>query len=240
MLPPHWLGLLRGNSRWHWAYFQEQNLIISGDGAVQDLEQTGFLSQGWPLCWATVVPGAAPPLTSFPAPFTLNEIPLGNLYPTLGIDRALAGFGAVRVYGAPRLILDAGTALTLTAWDENGAFWGGAILPGLGLQLTALHENTGALPRLTLPQDLPALWGQDTQGSIHSGVIHTLLGGVGAYLQDWRSQFPQGEIILTGGDGPILNRYFQQSQKYKLTLDPHLIFRGMAALAQEFPERLPS
>ncbi|MBJ7900045.1 MAG: pantothenate kinase [Cyanobacteria bacterium RI_101] len=240
MLPPHWLGLMRGNSRWHWAYFQQATLTTSGDGDFQDLEQTGFLTQGWPLCWATVVPSAAPPLTPFPAPLALKEIPLGNLYPTLGIDRALAGFGAVRVYGVPCLVIDAGTALTLTAWDAKGAFWGGAILPGLGLQLAALHQNTGALPWLTLPPELPAPWGQDTHSSIIGGVVHTLLGGVGAYLRDWRVEFPEGKIILTGGDGPVLKRYFRETQTGELILDPQLIFRGMAALVQEFPERLLS
>jgi len=47
---------------------------------------------------------------------TLKDIPLLDLYPTFGIDRALAVLGAGKKYGFPCLVIDAGTALTFTEW----------------------------------------------------------------------------------------------------------------------------
>jgi len=48
---------------------------------------------------------------------TLNQVP--PVYPTLGIDRALALWGAGETWGWPMLVIDAGTALTLTGADAD-------------------------------------------------------------------------------------------------------------------------
>jgi type III pantothenate kinase len=62
------------------------------------------------------------------------------------VDRALAGWGAWRLGGgAPVLVADAGTALSLTRVDGDGRFAGGRLLAGVGLQLRSLHRATAAL-----------------------------------------------------------------------------------------------
>ena len=50
--------------------------------------------------------------------------------------------------GFPMLVIDAGTALTFTGADANQCLVGGAILPGLRLQLASLGQKTGQLPLL--------------------------------------------------------------------------------------------
>ena len=47
-----------------------------------------------------------------------SQIPLKNIYPTLGIDRAINLLGAGHTLGWPVLVIDAGTALTFTAGEE--------------------------------------------------------------------------------------------------------------------------
>jgi type III pantothenate kinase len=41
-----------------------------------------------------------------------------GLYSTMGCDRALAAYGAGEKYGYPTLVIDGGTALTLTGDDS--------------------------------------------------------------------------------------------------------------------------
>jgi pantothenate kinase type III len=48
---------------------------------------------------------------------SLADIPLAGLYPTLGIDRALAGLGVGQQLGFPCLTIDGGTALTFTGFS---------------------------------------------------------------------------------------------------------------------------
>lgn len=54
------------------------------------------------------------------------------------------------------MVVDCGSALTFTACDQQGKLAGGAILPGVRLQLSALGTRTAQLPSdVVLPEKLP-------------------------------------------------------------------------------------
>jgi type III pantothenate kinase len=166
----------------------------------------------------------------------LTDILIKNLYPTLGIDRALAVLGSGEIYGLPSLVIDGGTALTLTGVNEDRQLIGGAILPGLDLQFQSLSQRTAALPRLNLPKTLPNRWAMNTEEAIASGIIHTLLTGIMDFIEDWLKQFPNSKIIFTGGDGEILLSYlneFYPELTNSFKFDPNLIFWGMRSLKNQ-------
>ena len=56
---------------------------------------------------------------------------------TLGADLLTAAVGALDLYRPPLLLIDMGTATTISVLDAQGAFRGGAILPGANLALSA-------------------------------------------------------------------------------------------------------
>ncbi|MCY7333061.1 MAG: type III pantothenate kinase [Pseudanabaena sp. CAN_BIN31] len=159
---------------------------------------------------------------------TTPDVPLQGLYATLGVDRALAAFGAGEIYGYPVLVIDAGTALTLTGIDANKSLVGGAIVAGLRSQFACLHQNTAALPDLPIPETLPTRWANDTVSAIQGGVAHLLLAGLQSYINDWRSQFPDSQVILTGGDGDRLRAWGLGINAIH-QLDQYLIFLGIWA-----------
>lgn len=235
-----WLALIVGNSRLHWAAFNRAELLHSWHSdhvPTQTLARQYLASLEFkgPLYLASVVPTqsqcwqACRPSTTI----TLDQIPLANLYRTLGIDRALAALGGGLTYGFPCLVIDSGTALTLTALDGQSGFWGGAILPGLGLQFQMLAQGTVALPALGLPTALPPRWAQDTQTAMTSGILHTLLAGLADFIRDWQATFPKAPILVTGGDGSMLQHYWHQQNLETLARlqgDPHLTFWGLRHL----------
>jgi type III pantothenate kinase len=152
----------------------------------------------------------------------------------LGIDRALAVYGAGKRYGFPCLVIDAGTALTFTGVDGNQSLVGGGILPGLGLQLGSLGEKTAQLPQIILSPHLPPRWAKDTQKAIASGILYTLLAGIRSFSQDWWQQFPESGIFLTGGDAPLLHTFLQQLEPaiaVRLKVDLDLVFWGLSDLS---------
>ncbi|HEY9889978.1 MAG TPA: type III pantothenate kinase, partial [Candidatus Obscuribacterales bacterium] len=148
-----WLGLVVGNTRLHWGLFHGDTLTGGWHtphlppATVTALWQQQFAPAAWgaaaaaipplppgvplPLWVASVVPSQTALWQAYPDfhAITLGDLPLGNLYPTLGIDRALNLVGAGDRYGWPILVIDAGTALTFTAGTAQGLI-GGAILPG--------------------------------------------------------------------------------------------------------------
>ncbi|MBD2022381.1 pantothenate kinase [Leptolyngbya sp. FACHB-36] len=238
-----WLALAIGNSRLHWAQFHGSTLQhtwntphLSAE-AVQHLIHFGFtpdslrsLERSHPsptpdLVIASVVPAQAALWQQYPyAHFlSLDDVPLTGMYPTLGLDRALAVWGAIVTIGAPVLVIDAGTALTFTGANAEHQLVGGAILPGLRLQFQSLGQSTAALPELdpTIAAPLPPRWAQTTETAIASGVLHTVLAGIESFIRNWWQQFPTSAVVLTGGDGDRLYAYLTQLQP---DLVPHLTY----------------
>lgn len=259
-----WLALAIGNSRLHWAWFHADRLCRAWDTphlsetAIAQLGNSHFnfkqilnhsdlpkdlqlpLWERSPELWLTSVVPAQTALWQSVANghlVTAKDIPLQGTYSTLGSDRALVLWGAMFRWGAPALVIDGGTALTFTAADEQGRLTGGAILPGLRLQLRSLAQHTAMLPDLTahLSPELPERWATQTPEAIASGVVYTLLAGIQDFIQRWQKDFPTGAIALTGGDGALLFRYLQQinpTLTHHLTFDPHLLFWGIAAVRE--------
>ncbi len=188
-----------------------------------------------PLYLASVVPSQTALWQTYPnvRVITLEQIPLQGVYSTLGIDRALALWGAGQNWGFPMLVIGAGTALTFTGADANRCLVGGAILPGLGLQLATLCQRTGQLPNVELPQQLPQRYALNTQEAMESGVIYTLVAGIKDFVEAWWHSFPEGNVVVTGGDRILLMNYINSQFPEiaaRLIVEPNLIFWGMRSL----------
>ena len=81
-----------------------------------------------------------------------RELALPQLgqYASCGHDRVCAGIGAV-ARGGPAVVIDAGTATTVTAWREQAGraiFAGGLILPGAQACADGLAAAAPALPQV--------------------------------------------------------------------------------------------
>lgn len=241
-----WLCLAIGNSRLHWAWFQGESLqltwhtqhltqpLVEGKLPREILPTNLQENKGWelPLYLASVVPQQTTFWQSYPhlQQITLADIPIEGIYPTLGIDRALAVWGASNVYGVPSLVIDAGTALTFTGISDRQELVGGAIAPGLKLYLQSLSRQTAALPEVYLSQALPPRWALNTPEAIESGIIYTISASIWSFITDWEQWFPHSNILFTGGDSDLLGQYLQiqfpQIAK-RIIIDTNLIFWGM-------------
>ncbi len=257
-----WLALMVGNSRLHWACFWGDRLHRTWDtphlktapelkgnnpwnsSAIFDFPPDLPSFSNPPALWlASVVPEQTTYFQNYPRlhPLTLEQVPLKNIYPTLGIDRALALWGTLQQYGSPALTIDAGTALTLTGADPNASLVGGAILPGLGLQLRSLSTHTALLPLLysDAAAPLPPHWATSTVDAIQSGVLYGLTAAIQHFAEDWLQQFPDSAIALTGGDAVLLYRaiaHLNPLLALRIQPDPHLVFWGIRAIALQLQE----
>jgi len=136
-----------------------------------------------------------------------DAFPFVNCYETpqtLGIDRMVLAAGATLQFpDQNRLVIDAGTCVTYDFIDENNNYLGGAISPGLRLRYEALHNYTAKLPLLTLenPKHFTA---KSTSESIHSGVVNGLVCEIDGFINQYKAQYSNFIIILTGGDTDFL------------------------------------
>jgi type III pantothenate kinase len=88
----------------------------------------------------------------------------------VGADRLVNALAVARLYGAPAVVADFGTATTFDCVAPDGAYVGGAIAPGLELGLEALASRTAKLPRIELRAPDRAI-GRDTVSAMQSGTV---------------------------------------------------------------------
>jgi type III pantothenate kinase len=155
-----------------------------------------------------------------------NELPLCVLVARpdhVGVDRLLDAVAANsrRTAGTPAVVIDAGSAVTVDLIDSNGAFVGGAILPGMRLMAKALHDYTALLPLLPPSDKPPAVPGTTTPAAMELGLFWAVAGGIAALLREYRSLCrSEIEVFLTGGDGPRLESVIPEAQPWpEMTLE---------------------
>jgi type III pantothenate kinase len=163
--------------------------------------------------------------------WTTEDIPLAHPYEDpsrLGADRLLAAFAARALHGAPAVILDAGTALTVDVLGPEGRFEGGAIAPGWPLLREALGR--GAMLEVAAAHSELAYPGRDTADALAAGALGALLGGARELVR--RAQDFVGEeapVLVTGGDGALICRELAPLADDWI-LEPRLLEWGLAYL----------
>ncbi len=148
---------------------------------------------------------------------------------TLGADRIADAAGAMRDYPLPVIIIDLGTATTLSVIDKNGIFSGGSIGPGIYTSFRAITNKAAQLKdyQLLVPQ---RIIGTNTQDCINSGIINGHAAMIDGMVQRIESETGQVyNLILTGGMATTVAPFCKQ----KLTVDETLILRGLYYLFEK-------
>jgi type III pantothenate kinase len=171
--------------------------------------------------------GIAPQILTADAPHGLK---IGYRRPReLGTDRLAAALGARVLFPKSNVIVvDCGTATTITALRRDGVLAGGAIFPGLSLWADLLAARTAQLPRIALPQSVAAV-GRSPREAIASGLYHGHAGAIRELIQRVHVEAfgrQKAIVIGTGGHAPRFAR-----EKLFTVLAPDLILTGLRAFA---------
>lgn len=158
------------------------------------------------------------------------KVPIKNLYSKpkqVGCDRLVASYAAMRIYGAPVMVIDLGSAITVDLVSANKEYLGGIIACGINLSLSALHSNTALLPKLKLSHP-KQLIGKDTKESMLSGVTFGLGSLVDGLIVKLRNELKDNSIkvVATGGDSLFIKHYCREINYF----EPDLILKGMLML----------
>ena len=117
----------------------------------------------------------------------------------LGSDRIANAVAAYEEYGGPTIFIDFGTATTFGVVDENGAFLGGTICPGIKLSSEALVTGTAKLPRIELTKPENVI-GRTTLTNLQSGMYYGYVGLVRNIVRKIRQELgKEAYVVATGG-----------------------------------------
>jgi type III pantothenate kinase len=145
----------------------------------------------------------------------------------LGADRWAALIAAHRAEGGHKLVVNAGTALTVDALTGEGQFLGGLIVPGPALMRRSLDRGTAGL-RLTdgVFREFPGA----TPDAITSGAIQACAGAIARLGEAMaRRGAAPGRIILSGGAAPEIAPYLPIAH----SIHENLVLDGLALIAAE-------
>ncbi len=118
---------------------------------------------------------------------------------TVGPDRLVNTVGAHDRHGGNLIVVDFGTATTFDVVDDDGAYVGGVIAPGVNLSLEALHMAAAALPHIDVAKPQSVI-GTNTVACMQSGVYWGYVGLVEGLVQRIRAERARPmKVIATGG-----------------------------------------
>ncbi len=143
----------------------------------------------------------------------------------VGTDRIANALAAVQLYGAPCLVVDIGTAITIDVVNPAGAFAGGVIAPGIETATDALGDVAAQLRRVELvrPRTLVA---KNTVEALQSGAVHgfaAMVDGLVDRIRTDQSFAPDTPVVLTGALASLLLRDLATPVKH----EPLLTLRGL-------------
>ena len=153
----------------------------------------------------------------------------------LGADIVANTAGALDETGKACVVIDFGTATTISAIDKNKAFAGCYIMPGIQMSLDSLN-STGLLPTVIADEKFPVL-AKNSTDSMKSGVIFGQMMAVEGFVEtyikelDLPSNIP---VVITGGFAPMLLPYF----RIKIQHVESLTLKGLNVIYQSNLKKL--
>ncbi len=150
-----------------------------------------------------------------------------------GADLVVGSVAALREHKPPMIVIDMGTATTIIALDETGAFIGGSIAPGVKISMEALTGRTALLPGLQLDQPKRAI-GRNTIDCMRSGIMMgaaCMLDGMVERMEEELGA--KATVIATGG----IARFVIPMCRTPMIYDKDLLLKGLVALYKDNVKR---
>lgn len=141
----------------------------------------------------------------------------------LGSDLVVDAVAGIAEYPLPLIIIDMGTATTMSAIDAAGNYLGGVIIPGVRVALDSMVSRTAQLPRISFEAPKKAI-GKNTIECMKSGSVFgsaSMLDGMIDRLEEELSQ--DATVVATGGIAPFITPHC----KHKIVCDDTLLLKGL-------------
>lgn len=147
----------------------------------------------------------------------------------IGADRIVNAVGAIQIYGAPLIIIDFGTATTFCYVDEQQAYHGGIITPGIKISMDALYSHASKLPKIEIEKPENII-GQSTIEAMQSGVYYGYVGQVDGIVTRMKEQTRNNPtVIATGGLAPLIACSSETIEH----IETHLTLKGLYSIYQK-------
>ncbi|MDO4460678.1 MAG: type III pantothenate kinase [Clostridia bacterium] len=141
----------------------------------------------------------------------------------LGSDLVVDAVATTELYSLPAVVIDMGTATTLSVVDEGAKYLGGMIMPGPRSSLGALAANAAQLPSISI-EEPACLIGKNTVDCMRSGVAIGHAAAIDGMITRIEKELGKKvTVVATGGLSSIILPYCDREIIY----DDQLLLKGL-------------
>ena len=144
----------------------------------------------------------------------------------LGSDLVVNAVAGIAEYPVPLLILDLGTANTVSVIDKNKNYIGGMIYPGIGVSLDSLTARASQLGGIGIEAPEHII-GKNTVECMKSGIIYSSAAAIDGIIDRLQDEL-EGEATVIATSG--LAKKIVPHCKREIILDDDLLLKGLAVI----------
>lgn len=147
----------------------------------------------------------------------------------LGADLVADAVAGITHYPVPLLIIDMGTATTISVIDEKKNYIGGMIMPGVGVSLDALTARASQLSGIGIEAPKRII-GKNTIECMKSGVLYSSAAAMDGCIERMEEEIgKKATVVATGG----LAKKIIPFCKKEIILDEDLLLKGLLVIYEK-------
>ena len=148
---------------------------------------------------------------------------------TVGSDLIVDAVAALKDYPSPIIIIDMGTATTMSVIDRAGNYTGGIIFPGLRVSLDSLSSRAAQLPYIGLNRPTRVI-GKNTIDCMKNGILYGNAAMIDGIIDRMEEELGQAaSLVATGGLAPSVLPLC----RHKINYDEALLLKGLLILYEK-------
>ena len=144
----------------------------------------------------------------------------------VGSDLVVDAVAGINHYPTPLIIVDMGTATTVSVIDRTKSYIGGMILPGVAISADALTSRTSQLPRIAFEAPRNAI-GRNTVDCMKNGIMYSSACALDGIIERIEEELGEScTVIATGGLASIVTPLCRRD----IILDDDLLLKGLMTI----------
>lgn len=144
----------------------------------------------------------------------------------VGSDLIVDAVAGIHEYKPPLIIIDLGTATTISVVDKDKNYIGGMILPGIRVSLDSLVNRTSQLSKISMEAP-KRLIGKNTIECMKSGIVHGNASCIDGMIERIEEEIGEKATVLaTGGLAKVIVPHC----RHDIIIDDGLLLKGLVLI----------
>ncbi len=148
----------------------------------------------------------------------------------LGGDSVCNAVAVIQEYQTPAIIIDMGTATTISVIDGRQQYRGGLILPGAIVSLDALTRTTSQLPQISPEECTNGVIGSNTVDCMKNGFLYGNAAMLDGVIDRICEELGEQPFLIATGDAADL---IIPACRNRIVVDSELMLKGLRIIYQK-------